>query len=104
MVGATQLRIGQEGYSLGWRNTRPLLGEIWSTAARLHVREFAMERAEPIQDDHITLHDVGHIPCIDLIDFNYPPWHTQGDTADKCSALSLAKVGWVIEEWLKKAK
>ncbi len=102
MVGATQLRIGKEGNSLWWGNTRPLLTEIWSTAARLGVREFVAERADPILDDHISLHDVGHIPCIDLIDFNYPPWHTQGDTADKCSALSLAKVGWVLEEWLKK--
>ena len=37
----------------------------------------------------------------DVIDFDYPPWHTQGDTPDRCSAASLAKVGWVIREWLK---
>ena len=37
MVGATQLRIGKEGYSLGWGNTRPLLAELWATAARLGV-------------------------------------------------------------------
>ncbi len=47
------------------------------------------------------LHNVGEIPTIDLIDFDYPPWHTMGDTPDKCSALSLAKVGWVVHEWLK---
>jgi hypothetical protein len=104
MVGAADLRIGQEGNSVRWRNTWPLLAEIWSTAARLGVREFVAEVADPILDDHLCLHDVAHIPCIDLIDFDYPPWHTQGDTADKCSALSLAKVGWVLEEWLKKAK
>ena len=55
-------------------------------------------------DDHVMLHNVGRIPCIDVIDFDYPPWHTRGDTPDKCSPLSLAKVGWVIREWLKTAK
>ena len=53
-------------------------------------------RSTRSNDDHVMLHDVGHIPCIDVIDFDYPPWHTQGDTPDKCSPLSLAKVGWVI--------
>ena len=28
-------------------------------------------------------------------------YRNQGDTADKCSALSLAKVGWVLGQWLK---
>ena len=55
-------------------------------------------------DDHVVLHEIGRIPCIDVIDFDYPPWHTEGDTPDKCSPLSLAKVGWVIEEWLKTVK
>ena len=46
------------------------------------------------------------------IDFDYPRprsrlrsrlsyWHTTMDTPDKCSALSLAKVGWVTLEWLQ---
>jgi len=51
-----------------------------------------------------NLHNIGHISCIDVIDFDYLPWHTQGDTPGKCSALSLAKVGWVLKEWLKTAK
>ncbi len=33
------------------------------------------------------------IPVIDLIDFDYPPWHTPGDTMDKISAESLGIVG-----------
>lgn len=103
MVGDADLRILQDRNGLSWRDTRPLVRDIWSTAAKLGVREFVARpmREVAFTDDHIMLHDVGHIPCIDIIDFDYPPWHTEEDTPDKCSPLSLAKVGWVIEEWLK---
>lgn len=106
MVGDADLRILQDRSSLTWKDTRPLVGQVWSTAARLGVREFVARpmREYDFLDDHIMLHDVGGIPCIDVIDFDYPPWHTRGDTPDKCSPLSLAKVGWVIAEWLKTAK
>ena len=104
MVGGTKLDLHEERNSLWWRDTRPLVGQIWATAARLGVREFIAKPRFEVSDDHIMLHNVGHIPCIDVINFDYPPWHTQGDTPDKCSPLSLAKVGWVIEEWLKGAK
>ncbi len=45
-----------------------------------------------IVDDHVPLNAAG-IPTIDLIDFDYPPWHTAGDTLDKVSAESLEIVG-----------
>jgi glutaminyl-peptide cyclotransferase len=106
MVGAVNLQLPEEGNSAWWRDTRPLLAQIWGTAARLGVREFVPKKADEVDDDHIVLHNTGHIPCIDVIQplADYPPWHTQGDTPDKCSPLSLAKVGWVIREWLKTAK
>jgi len=106
MVGDSDLRILQDRSSLAWKDTRPLVEDLWATAARLGVREFVSRPMREVDflDDHIMLHDLGHIPCIDLIDFDYPPWHTRGDTPDKCSPLSLAKVGWVIQEWVKTAK
>jgi glutaminyl-peptide cyclotransferase len=104
MVGSADLQLYQERNSLWWKDTRPLVEDIWATAARLGVREFVAKPKYEVSDDHVMLHDVGHIPCIDMIDFDYPPWHTQGDTPDKCSPLSLAKVGWVISEWLKTAE
>ncbi len=106
MVGSTNLRILQDRSGLMWKDTRPLVGQIWTTAARLGVREFVPRPMREVDflDDHVMLHDVGHIPCIDVIDFDYPPWHTRGDTPDKCSPLSMAKVGWVIREWVKTAK
>ena len=36
-----------------------------------------------IYDDHVPLGHIARVPTIDLIDFNYPPWHTADDTLDK---------------------
>jgi hypothetical protein len=104
MVGDADLQLPQERNSIWWSDVRPLVQDIWSTAARLGVREFVPKKGETIQDDHLPLHNIGRIPICDVIDFDYPPWHTQADTPDKCSALSLAKVGWVLREWIKGAK
>lgn len=104
MVGDADLNLYMEENSLRWRDTGPLVREIWSLARRLGVREFIPRVRHRINDDHVALHDVGHISCIDIIDFDYPPWHTRGDTPDKLSPLSMAKVGWVVQEWLKTVK
>lgn len=104
MVGGANLQLYEERNSIWWKDTRPLVGQIWATAARLGVREFVAKPKYEISDDHVMLHSAGQIPCIDVIDFDYPPWHTQGDTPDKCSPLSLAKVGWVMREWLRTAQ
>ncbi len=52
-----------------------------------------------MEDDHIPLIQKG-IPTMDLIDFDYAPWHTLGDTVDKCSAESLGKIGDALTLWL----
>jgi len=103
MVGSKDLQIYQEGYSVRWPDTLPLVDSVWTTARRLGVQEFIAKTKHEVRDDHLMLHDVGKIPCIDIIDFDYPPWHTQADTPAQCSALSLAKVGWVIQQWLQNA-
>jgi glutaminyl-peptide cyclotransferase len=48
-----------------------------------------------VLDDHVPLIERG-IPSIDLIDFDYPWWHTASDTPDKCSAESLGKIGALL--------
>jgi Zn-dependent M28 family amino/carboxypeptidase len=108
MVGDAQLEIYQEGFSVGWADTRPLVRDIWATAARLGVREFMARPKHYLRDDHLLLHDIAGIPTCNIIDFDYirpgtrqSYWHTTADTPDKCSALALAKVGWVVLEWLK---
>lgn len=103
MVGDGDLQLLQERTGLWWVDSRPLVKQIWATGQRLGVKEFIPRTGQEIRDDHLALHNIAGIPACDVIDFDYPYWHTTGDTADKCSALSLAKVGWVIEEWLKTA-
>lgn len=106
MVGGNNLRIPEDFNSILWDDTRPLVEQIWGVAHSLHVTEFVARRGPEVLDDHLRLHDIAKIPTCDIIDFeNYRPyWHTEGDTPEHCSALSLAKVGWVLDEWLKRAK
>ena len=73
------------------------------TARRLGVVEFVIDKRCEVLDDHVKLHNLGGIPSCDILDFKYPAWHTQDDTPERCSALSLAKVGWVVHDWLQQA-
>ena len=105
MVGGAELQLAKDFLSMSWKDSAPVTNEIWATAARLGVREFISRPAlEEIRDDHLSLHEKGKIPSCDLIDISFmeKQWHTQADTPEHCSALSLAKVGWVLQEWLRK--
>jgi Zn-dependent M28 family amino/carboxypeptidase len=104
MVGDRDLQIYQEQFSVTWRDTRPLVKEIWSTAARLGVDEFIPRARHLVRDDHLPLRNIGKIPTCDVIDMDFPAWHTTMDTPQRCSPSSLAKVGWVVYEWLKMQK
>ncbi len=55
-----------------------------------------------ILDDHYYLNDL-HIPTLDMIDFDFPAWHTPADTLDKVSAESLQTVGQATLYYLCKA-
>jgi hypothetical protein len=101
MVADKDLQLLQEWHSVSWEDTRPLVGEIWGIAAKLGVREFVPQVGARMLDDHIKLHDIGKIPTCDIIEFDYPAWHTEQDVPANCSPLSLAKVGWVVLEWVK---
>jgi glutaminyl-peptide cyclotransferase len=73
---------------------------VFSRARELGITQFMDSAGEEITDDHLPLNDAG-IPTIDLIDLQYPDesnryWHTLADTADKCSAESLAAVGTLL--------
>ncbi len=93
MIGDKDLTIYHEGNS---NRTYPdHVARVWQAAATLGYRQFIHQDKYTISDDHLPLIEAG-IPCIDLIDFDYPPWHTTGDTPDKCSAQSLKAVGDVV--------
>lgn len=101
MVGDAQLNFRKEPISL--RYARFIVDDVWGAAARLGLREFDQRVEREIRDDHVPLNEIARIPTADLIDFDYPYWHTTADLPDKCSAASLEKTGKVIYEWLRTA-
>jgi len=56
-----------------------------------------------MEDDHTPFLKAG-IPAVDIIDFDYPYWHTAADTPDKVSPKSLEIVGETVGAWLIKQK
>lgn len=83
------------------RNSNPeLVQEIWDIAAELgYEQSFIPEPKYSMLDDHTPFLQAG-IPAIDIIDFDYPYWHTTDDTVDKVSAESLEAVGRTLQEWI----
>ncbi len=101
MVGDKDLEVYQERFSATWHDTRPLVKAIWATAGRLGVSEFVPRVRHELRDDHLPLRNIARIPTCNIIDFDYPAWHTEADTPRRCAPGSLAKVGWVVYEWLR---
>jgi Zn-dependent M28 family amino/carboxypeptidase len=98
MIGDRDLAIYHEGNSLV--GAREVVDAVWAVAKRLgHERYFIPRERHTISDDHIPLMAKG-LAVADLIDFDYPPWHTLGDTVDKCSSESLKVVGSVVAAWV----
>ncbi|MBN1230259.1 MAG: M28 family peptidase [Anaerolineales bacterium] len=76
--------------------------EIWQAADELGYGErFIPQEKFNILDDHRPFLDLG-IPAVDIIDFDYPYWHTLEDTVDKVSPDSLEAVGNTLLLWLQK--
>jgi glutaminyl-peptide cyclotransferase len=95
MVGDSDLNIYREG------NSDPALTEaIWDVAADYGFeQQFQDSFKYTMLDDHLPFVEKG-IPAALLIDFDYPWWHTAGDTLDKVSAESLDAVGTTLYYWL----
>ena len=76
-----------------------------------HIDAF-LDRLRAAHYSEVTLRKKRRVLCafsrwmknrnIDLIDFDYPPWHTAEDTMDKISAESLQTVGRVVVYYLIK--
>jgi len=74
--------------------------EIWSLANEMGYSQFTYNIQRPIYDDHRALYVETGIPSLDIIDFDYPYWHTLEDTPDKCSPETLGIVGNVVSEYI----
>jgi glutaminyl-peptide cyclotransferase len=95
MIGDKDLNIYRE------LNSNPALtNSIWAQAQALgYSQQFINQPKYRMLDDHIPFIKAG-IPAVDVIDFDYPYWHTTADTADKVSAQSLQAVGDTLAAWL----
>lgn len=87
MVGDRDLKI-----TLPLDSPKQMAQQIFAAADALKVRDHFTYFSGDVTDDHTPLNAAG-IATIDLIDFDYPPWHTAEDKIDKLSADSLQIVG-----------
>lgn len=95
MIGDSDLQVYYE------RNSDQVIREdIWRVANDLGFESiFIKEERHSMLDDHTPFLEAG-IPAVDLIDFDYPYWHTTEDTPDKVSPASLQLIGDTITAWL----
>lgn len=96
LIGDADQQLYYEG------NSDPeLRRELWDIASELGYGDvFIPRRRYTVLDDHVPFKQLG-IPAVDIIDFDYPYWHTTEDTIDKASPDSLLRAGRTLEVWLE---
>ena len=81
-----------------------LAGGILTASEALGLRKHVSYFQAPVLDDHEPIARIARIPAMDMIDFDYPVWHTGADTLDRLSPDSLRIVGqitlWYLEREL----
>ena len=99
MVGDKDLGIWPEVQSS--QRAANLVGVVLAAAHATGARGFHDTPRYALTDDHVPLLDAG-MPAVDVIDFDYPAWHTHRDLPDQVSAASLAEVSrvavWIVTE------
>jgi len=94
MVGDRDLDIRPDSNSARWLNAI-----VWSSAARLGYTSTFVPEDFTVEDDHLPFVEAG-VPSIDIIDLDYPQWHTAQDDLNHVSARSLQIVGDVVVDAL----
>jgi glutaminyl-peptide cyclotransferase len=90
MIGDRNLTIRRDSNSTPWLNDI-----VWASAARLGYRTNFLADETTVEDDHLPFTRAG-VPSVDIIDLDYPAWHTAQDDLDHVSARSLQIVGDVV--------
>ena len=97
MVGDRDLAIHPEGQSA--ERAANLSALVLDAARATRARSFLPTPKYTLTDDHVPLLEAG-LPAVDIIDFDYPAWHTHLDLPDQTSAASLAEVAkvaaWIV--------
>jgi glutaminyl-peptide cyclotransferase len=90
MVADRSQRFLRESNSTPW-----LTDIVWAAARTLGHGSTFVDVSTPIEDDHIPFLKAG-VPATNIIDLDYPAWHTPADTLDQTSARSMQVVGDVV--------
>ena len=90
MIGDRNLNIRRDSNSTKW-----LTDLVWASARTLGYASSFSNDETTIDDDHIPFVRAG-VPSVDIIDLDYPAWHTAQDDLDHVSARSLQVVGDVV--------
>ena len=99
MVGDRDFKSNDEWYSRFY--APQVVTGLTQAAQRLgYSRYFFQPPTLTVLDDHVPLNEIAGIPTANIIDFDYPYWHTLQDTPDKCSPQTLAIVGKTVLQWL----
>ena len=94
MVGDRSL-----GITLPADSPAEMARDIFAAAEAVKLRSYFTYLGRELIDDHVPLNAIG-IPTLDIIDFDFPWWHTADDTMNKISAQSLQTVGSVALYYL----
>lgn len=77
---------------------------IWDIAEKDgFAKIFISQNKYSMLDDHTPFLEQG-IAAVDIIDFDYPYYHTTSDTIDKVSPQSLKTVGQTLLDWINSQK
>ena len=90
MIADRSPRFMRESHSTAW-----LTDIIWSTAQQMGHGAIFVNDNTAIEDDHVPFLNAG-VPAADIIDLDYPAWHTAADTLDQTSARTMQVVGDVV--------
>jgi glutaminyl-peptide cyclotransferase len=90
MIGDRDLRLKRDANSTPW-----LTDLVWTAAKQQKLDAYFVPLTTQIEDDHLPFVQAG-VPSVDIIDLEYPQWHTANDNLDAVSARSLQIVGDVV--------
>jgi hypothetical protein len=97
MIGDAQLTLSYEPFSL--QAAPELVEAIWEIGARIDPAVFVKRKGPPVYDDHVPFLEKKK-KYINIIDFDYPQWHTSDDCVEKCSPRSLKTCGDTLLQFL----
>ena len=105
MVGGKEATFYYEGYSA--RNAHKQMKKIWKKANEIgYGNYFIREEGGEVTDDHVYVHTIGRIPCVDIINYDVRSqrasfgdfWHTLDDNMEVIDRNTLKAVGQTVME------